>query len=50
MTVRESPENARAMAVSSQVQTDLLEAAAIVPVTKERIDEAAGRAPLANEA
>jgi hypothetical protein len=39
MTVRESPENARAMAVSSQVQTDLLEAAAIVPVTKERIDE-----------
>jgi transglutaminase-like putative cysteine protease len=39
MTVRETPENARAMAVSSQVQTDLLEAAAIVPVTKERIDE-----------
>jgi transglutaminase-like putative cysteine protease len=39
MTVRESPENARAMAVSSQIQTDLLEAAAIVPVTKERIDE-----------
>jgi len=39
MTVRESPENARAMAVSSRVQTDLLEAAAIVPVTKERIDE-----------
>jgi transglutaminase-like putative cysteine protease len=39
MTVRETPENARAMAVSSQVQTDLLEAAAIVPVTRERIDE-----------
>ena len=39
MTVRESPENARAMAVSSRMQTDLLEAAAIVPVTKERIDE-----------
>jgi hypothetical protein len=39
MTVRESPENARAMAVSSRTQTDLLDAAAIVPVMKQRIDE-----------
>src|SRR5258708_17802777 len=39
MTVRESPENARAMAVSSQMQTDLLEAPAIVPVTRERMRE-----------
>jgi hypothetical protein len=39
MTVRESPENARAMAVSSETQTDLLESSAIVPITRERIDE-----------
>ncbi len=39
ITVRESAENARAMAVSSRVQTDLLKAAAVVPVTKARIDE-----------
>jgi transglutaminase-like putative cysteine protease len=39
ITVRESPATARAMAVSSTVQSDLLEAAAVVPVTKERIDE-----------
>jgi len=39
ITVRESAETARAMAVSSRIQSDLLEAAAIVPVTKERIDE-----------
>jgi transglutaminase-like putative cysteine protease len=39
ITVRESAVTARAMAVSSRIQTDLLEAAAIVPVTKERIDE-----------
>jgi len=39
LTIRESPENARALAVSSQVQADLLEAAAIVPVGRERIDE-----------
>jgi transglutaminase-like putative cysteine protease len=40
LTIRESPESARAMAVPSQVQTDLLDAAAIVPVGRERIDEA----------
>ncbi len=40
LTVRESAENARAMAVPSQVQTDLLDAAAIVPAGRERIDEA----------
>jgi transglutaminase-like putative cysteine protease len=40
LTIRESPENARAMAVPAQVQADLLEAAAIVPVGRERIDEA----------
>jgi hypothetical protein len=39
LTIRESPENARAMAVPSQVQADLLEASAIVPVGRERIDE-----------
>jgi hypothetical protein len=40
LTVRESAENARTMAVPSQVQADLLEAAAIVPAGRERIDEA----------
>jgi transglutaminase-like putative cysteine protease len=39
VTVRESAENARAMAVSGRVQTDMLEAAAVVPVMNGRIDE-----------
>ena len=37
--VRESPERARAMAVPMKVQSDMYESAAIVPITKERIDE-----------
>jgi transglutaminase-like putative cysteine protease len=39
ITVRESARTAQAMAVSFGVQSDLLEAAAIVPQTKRRIDE-----------
>jgi transglutaminase-like putative cysteine protease len=39
ITVRESSTAARAMAVPSRIQSDLLEAAAVVPITKERIDE-----------
>jgi len=39
ITVRETAERARLMAVPIQVQSDLYESAAIVPVTKERIDE-----------
>ena len=39
MSVREPAERAKAMAVSGQVRADLLAAAAIVPVTKERIDD-----------
>lgn len=39
MTVRESAARAQGMAVSSRVQSDLLEAAAVVPVMKQRIDE-----------
>jgi len=39
ITVRESPERARAMAVPIRLQTDMYESAAIVPITKERIDE-----------
>src|SRR5476649_2488570 len=39
ITVRETPERARLMAVPIQVQSDLYESAAIVPTTKERIDE-----------
>jgi transglutaminase-like putative cysteine protease len=39
MTVKESPERAQGLAVPARVQADLLEAAAIVPVTNERIDE-----------
>ena len=39
ITVRESPERARATAVPFQVRKDLLEAAAVVPVTKRRIDD-----------
>jgi transglutaminase-like putative cysteine protease len=39
MTVRETPENARAMAVPERVRADMLAAAAVVPVTTGRIDE-----------
>jgi transglutaminase-like putative cysteine protease len=39
MTVRESPERARGLAVPDRVQADLLKAAAIVPAMKARIDE-----------
>ncbi len=39
ITVRETAERARRMAVPIKVQTDMYDAAAIVPVTKERIDE-----------
>ncbi len=39
MTVRETPERAQGLAVSSRVQADLLRAAAIVPVMRQRIDE-----------
>jgi transglutaminase-like putative cysteine protease len=39
ITVRESPERARGLAVSGRVQADLLQAAAIVPTMKGRIDE-----------
>ena len=39
MTVRESPERAQGMAVSGRVQADLLKAAAIVPVMRQRIDD-----------
>jgi transglutaminase-like putative cysteine protease len=39
ITVRETPERARAMAVPMRIQSDMYESAAIVPVTKERIDE-----------
>ena len=39
MSVREPPDRARAMAVPGQVRTDLLAAAAVVPVTRQRIDE-----------
>ncbi len=42
ITVRESPERARAMAVPGRVQADLLQAAAVVPVmtgVRARIDE-----------
>ncbi len=38
ITVRETPERARAMAVG-RARTDLLQAAAVVPITKRRIDE-----------
>ena len=40
ITIRESEERARALAVSGQVRADLLEAAAVVPDTKARIDDA----------
>jgi transglutaminase-like putative cysteine protease len=39
MTVRESPEQARNLAVSPRTQADLLESAAIVPRMSSRIDE-----------
>jgi len=38
-TVREAPERARAMAVPYKVREDLLEASAVVPESKLRIDE-----------
>ena len=41
ITVRETPERARAMAVPIKVQSDMYESAAIVPTGKERIDEPA---------
>ncbi len=39
ITVRESPERARAMAVPFQIRKDLMDAAAVVPDTKRRIDD-----------
>lgn len=39
ISVRESQEQATALAVSSKMQTDMLEASAIVPVMRSRIDE-----------
>jgi hypothetical protein len=39
MTIRESPERARGLAVSGRVQADLLQAAAVVPTMRGRIDE-----------
>jgi len=39
ITVRETPERARAMAVPIKVQTDMYDSAAIVPAGKEKIDE-----------
>jgi transglutaminase-like putative cysteine protease len=39
MTVKETPERAQGLAVPARIQTDLLRAAAIVPVTSEPIDE-----------
>jgi len=39
MTVRESPERARGLAVPGRVQADLLKAAAVVPTMSGRIDD-----------
>ena len=39
MTVRESPEQARGMAIPGRVRADLLRVAAVVPVMRGRIDE-----------
>jgi transglutaminase-like putative cysteine protease len=39
ITVRESADRARAMAVSRRMQTDLLDTAAVVPTMRGRIDE-----------
>ena len=39
MTVRESAERAQGLAVPGNIQADMLQAAAVVPITHERIDE-----------
>jgi transglutaminase-like putative cysteine protease len=39
MTVRESPDRAQLLAVPGRVQTDLLQAAAVVPAMRQRIDQ-----------
>lgn len=39
ITIRETAERAVAMAVPGQIRADMLEEAAVVPVTKQRIDE-----------
>ena len=39
MTVREDPERAQGLAVPRRVQTDLLEASAVVPQTRTRIED-----------
>jgi len=39
ITIRESPESARAMAVSNRIREDLLQTAAVVPRMNTRIDE-----------
>lgn len=39
MTMREDPERARALGVSGRVQADLLRASAVVPRTRERIED-----------
>jgi transglutaminase superfamily protein len=39
ISIKESADQARAMAVPKQGQTDLLQAAAVVPVMKQRIDD-----------
>jgi hypothetical protein len=39
MTIRETPERARGLAVPGRVQADLLKAAAVVPTMRGRIDE-----------
>ena len=39
MTVRESPEEARGLAVPNRIQQDLLQMSAVVPVMRQRIDE-----------
>jgi hypothetical protein len=39
MTVRESSDRAQSLAVPGRVQTDLLDAAAVVPAMRQRIDE-----------
>ena len=39
MTIRESPERARGLAVPDRVQADLLQTAAVVPAMRGRIDE-----------
>ena len=39
MTLRESPEDARSLAVPGRVQQDLLRMSAVIPVMRQRIDE-----------